>query len=43
MRIMLDGAKTDGQLTMLRSAAQGGSASPVQMIPDAYLTGQQAR
>jgi quercetin dioxygenase-like cupin family protein len=29
MRIMLDGAKTDGQLTMLRSAAQGGSASPV--------------
>ena len=29
MRIMLDGKKTDGRLTMLRSAAQGGSASPV--------------
>jgi quercetin dioxygenase-like cupin family protein len=29
MRIMLDGEKTDGQLTMLRSAAPGGSASPV--------------
>jgi quercetin dioxygenase-like cupin family protein len=29
MRIMLDGEKTDGQLTMLRSAAAGGSASPV--------------
>jgi quercetin dioxygenase-like cupin family protein len=29
MRIMLDGAKTGGQLTMLRSAPAGGSASPV--------------
>ncbi|MGH3169140.1 MAG: cupin domain-containing protein [Trebonia sp.] len=29
MRIMLDGKKTDGQLTMLRSSAPGGSASPV--------------
>jgi len=29
MRIMLDGKKTDGQLTMVRSAAHGGSASPV--------------
>jgi quercetin dioxygenase-like cupin family protein len=29
MRIMLDGKQTGGQLTMLRSAAAGGSASPV--------------
>lgn len=29
MRIMLDGQKTDGQLTMVRSAARDGSASPV--------------
>lgn len=29
MRIMLDGQRTDGQLTMIRSAAAGGSASPV--------------
>jgi quercetin dioxygenase-like cupin family protein len=29
MRIMLDGKKTDGQLTMIRSAAANGSASPV--------------
>ena len=29
MRIMLDGSNTDGQLTMIRSAAAGGSASPV--------------
>jgi len=29
MRILLDGNKTGGQLTMLRSAAAGGSASPV--------------
>ena len=29
MRIMVDGEKTDGQLTILRSAAQGGTASPV--------------
>jgi quercetin dioxygenase-like cupin family protein len=29
MRILLDGKKTGGQLTMLRSAAAGGSASPV--------------
>lgn len=29
MRILLDGTKTDGQLTMLRSAAASGSASPV--------------
>ena len=29
MRIMLDGEKTGGQLTMFRSAAAGGSASPV--------------
>jgi quercetin dioxygenase-like cupin family protein len=29
MRIMLDGEKTGGQLTMLRSDAAGGSASPV--------------
>ncbi|HEY1919176.1 MAG TPA: cupin domain-containing protein [Streptosporangiaceae bacterium] len=34
MRIMLDGEKTDGQLTMLRSAAQGGSASPVHVHAD---------
>jgi quercetin dioxygenase-like cupin family protein len=29
MRIMLDSEKTDGQLTMMRSATHGGSASPV--------------
>ena len=29
MRILLDGEKTGGQLTMVRSDAQGGSASPV--------------
>lgn len=29
MRIMLDGKKTDGQLMMHRSAAPGGTASPV--------------
>ena len=29
MRILLDGEKTDGQLTVLRSAAASGSASPV--------------
>jgi quercetin dioxygenase-like cupin family protein len=29
MRILLDGSNTGGQLTMLRSAAAGGSASPV--------------
>lgn len=29
MRILLDGAKTDDQLTMVRSAATAGSASPV--------------
>jgi quercetin dioxygenase-like cupin family protein len=29
MRIMVDGQKTDGQLTILRSATQGGTASPV--------------
>ncbi len=29
MRILLDGAKTDGQLTMLRTAAASGAASPV--------------
>jgi quercetin dioxygenase-like cupin family protein len=29
MRIMLDSKKTDGQLTMMRSAAHGRSASPV--------------
>jgi quercetin dioxygenase-like cupin family protein len=29
LRIMLDGAKTDGQLTMYWQATQGGSASPV--------------
>ena len=29
MRILLDGSKTGGQLTMLRSAAPAGSASPV--------------
>jgi quercetin dioxygenase-like cupin family protein len=29
MRILLDGEKTDGQLTMIRSDARGGSASPV--------------
>lgn len=29
MRILLDGKKTDGQLTMIRSAASAGSASPV--------------
>lgn len=34
MRIMLDGNKTDGQLTMLRSAAAGGSASPVHVHAD---------
>jgi quercetin dioxygenase-like cupin family protein len=29
MRVMLDGTKTDGRLAMLRSAAAGGTASPV--------------
>jgi quercetin dioxygenase-like cupin family protein len=29
MRVMLDGTKTDGRLAMLRSAAPGGTASPV--------------
>jgi quercetin dioxygenase-like cupin family protein len=29
MRILLDGQRTDGQLTMLRSEPAGGSASPV--------------
>jgi quercetin dioxygenase-like cupin family protein len=29
MRIMLDSEKTDGQLTMMRSATHGGSAAPV--------------
>jgi quercetin dioxygenase-like cupin family protein len=34
MRILLDGKKTGGQLTMLRSAAAGGSASPVHVHAD---------
>jgi quercetin dioxygenase-like cupin family protein len=29
MRILLDGAKTGGQLTMIRSDAKGGGAAPV--------------
>jgi quercetin dioxygenase-like cupin family protein len=29
MRIMIDGQKTGGQLTMMRTSAQGGTASPV--------------
>ncbi|MFF0308987.1 cupin domain-containing protein [Streptosporangium sp. NPDC004379] len=34
MRILLDGAKTDGQLAMIRSDAAGGSASPVHVHAD---------
>jgi quercetin dioxygenase-like cupin family protein len=34
MRILLDGTKTDGQLTMVRSAATAGSASPVHVHAD---------
>jgi hypothetical protein len=29
MRILLDSEKTDGQLTMMRSATHGGAAAPV--------------
>jgi hypothetical protein len=29
MRLLLDGNKTDGELTVVRTAATGGSASPV--------------
>ena len=29
MRVLLDGSKTDGELAMVRTAAAGGSASPV--------------
>lgn len=32
MRIMLDSEKTDGQLTMFRSAAPGGTAAPVHVL-----------
>jgi quercetin dioxygenase-like cupin family protein len=34
MRILLDGRKTDGQVTMLRSDPPGGSASPVHVHAD---------